>query len=140
MLRIGTWFHPGTVYTLSYNLYNSPNLTEKGKVMGTITVRLRVKIDDKKRYLMEGYRPPEQRFINSQQKKTHRITRGQVKVGNMWLLLHLAVLFFSLTRVVEAPHLLPLFMLFKCEWILLANMLLQVSHPNPWHCGHSFEY
>ena len=185
-IRIGTRFHPGTVYTLSYKLYDSPNLMEKGEVMGTITVRLRVEINDEKRYLMEGYRPPEQRFVNSQQKKTHRIARytvdgphdeevfemnlfrshinelltqkrymmyaiydasrslifwrGQVKVGNVWLPLHSAVLFFSLTHVVETPHLLPSFVLFGCGWILLANMLLRVSHPNPWHRGHSFAH
>ena len=48
LIRIGR-FHPGTIYTLLYNLYDSPNLTEKGEVMGTITVRLRVEINDEKR-------------------------------------------------------------------------------------------
>ena len=68
-------FNPGTLYTLSYNLYDSPNLVERGEIMGKITLRLRVEISDYKMYLLEGNKAPEQRFINSQQKKTLKIAK-----------------------------------------------------------------
>ena len=68
-------FHPGTLYTLSYNLYDSPNLVERGEIMGTITLRMRLEISDHKKYLLEGNKVPQQRFVNSQRKKPHKIAK-----------------------------------------------------------------
>ena len=177
-------FSPGTLYTLTYNLYESSNLTEKSFDMGTITLRLRIEIPDEKKYLLEGRKPPKKRWVNSQQWKSHRVAkycvdgphdeevfemalfrshinelltqkryvsyaisdgirsliywRGQVKVGNVWLPLHSAIVFYFSVQVVENPHLLPSFLCFGCGWLMLANMLNRASHPNPWHRGHSF--
>ena len=177
-------FSPGTMYTLTYNLYESSNLTDQGDDMGTITLRLRIEIPDEKKYLLEGRKPPEKRWVNSQQWKSHRVAkycvdgphdeevfemalfrshinevltqkryvtyaiydairsliywRGQVKVGKVWLPLHSAIVFYFSVHVVENPHLLPSFLCFGCGWIMLANMLHRVDHPNPWHRGHSF--
>lgn len=64
--------------------------------------------------------------------------RGQVKVGSVYLPLHSAIVFYFSTVVVENPHLIPSFILFGCGWIMIANMLQRVTHPNPWHRGHSF--
>lgn len=65
---------PGTLYTLSYNLYESSNLTEKGESSGTIILRLRVEYDEKK-YLMEGWKTPPVQWVNSQQWKSHRVAK-----------------------------------------------------------------
>jgi len=179
-------FYPGTLYTLTYNLHESSNLTEKGEDMGTITVRLRIELPDEKKYLMKGRDAPVRSFVNSQTFKSHRVAkycidgphdeevfemrlfrshineimtqkrymsyaisdamrsliywRGQVKFGNVWLPLHSAIVFYFSIHVVEKPHLLPSFILFGCAWIMIANMLQSVSHPNPWHRGHSFAH
>lgn len=177
-------FSPGTLYTLTYSLYKSSNLTEKGEDMGTITLRLRMEIPNEKKYLLEGWKAPETKWVNSQQWKSHRVAkyvvdgphdeevfemalfrsqinelltqkryisyaigdavrsliywRGQVKVGNVWLPLHSAVVFYCSIQVVENLQLLPSFMLFGCGWIMIANMLNRTAHPNPWTRGHSF--
>lgn len=68
-------FHPGTLYTLTYNLYESSNLTEKGEDEGSITVRLRVEIPDEKKYLLQGWKAPEKSWVNSQQWKSHRVAK-----------------------------------------------------------------
>mmetsp|Transcript_8253 Transcript_8253/g.17758 ORF Transcript_8253/g.17758 Transcript_8253/m.17758 type:complete len:1105 (-) Transcript_8253:213-3527(-) len=64
------------VYTLTYKLYPSSNLTERGDDQGNITIRLRLEIDDPRRYLLAGAVPVEgTAFICSQQWKTHRVTK-----------------------------------------------------------------
>ncbi|KAL9182512.1 hypothetical protein ACHAXT_013164 [Thalassiosira profunda] len=68
-------FSPSTLYTLTYKLYESSNLHEKGESMGTLTVRLRMEIGDEKKYLLEGWKAPEQNWINSQQWKSHRVAK-----------------------------------------------------------------
>ena len=68
-------FYPGTMYTLTYNLYESSNLAVRGEDFGTITVRLRIEISDEKKYLMMGRTPPENRWVNSQQWKSHRVAK-----------------------------------------------------------------
>ncbi|KAL7554718.1 hypothetical protein ACHAWF_018241 [Thalassiosira exigua] len=64
--------------------------------------------------------------------------RGQVKVGQVWLPLHSAAFYYFSVHVVENPRLLPSFVLFGFGWVMIANCLLRVSHPNPWHRGHRF--
>ena len=184
-IHLGRFSH-GVLHTLTYNLYDSPNLIERGEALGTITLRLRIEITNEKKYLLEGWKAPESTWVNSLQWKSHRVAkycvdgphdeevfemslfrshineilaqkrhatyvlsdavrslvfwRGQIKVGNVWLPLHSAIVFYFSIHVVENLHLLPSFVLFGCGWILIANMLYRVSHPNPWRCGHSFAY
>ena len=181
-------FFPGTLYTLTFKLFESSNLTEKGEDSGTITVRLRIEIPNEKKYLMEGWNAPSKSWVNSQQWKSHRVAkycvdgphdeevfemrlfrshinelltqktylsyaisdavrslvfwRGQVKVGNVWLPLHSAIVFYFSIHLVEKPQLFPSFFLFGCGWIMIANMLqnTSTSQPNPWHRGHSFAH
>lgn len=68
-------FHANTLYTLTYNLYESSNLRERGEDVGSITVRLRIEITNEKKYLMEGRKAPEHKWVNSQQWKTHRVAK-----------------------------------------------------------------
>jgi len=69
-------FFPDTLYTLTYNLYESSNLTEKGENLGSITIRLRLEIPNEKKYLTAGWKaPPERKWVNSQQWKSHRIAK-----------------------------------------------------------------
>lgn len=184
-IHLGRFSH-GVLHTLTYSLYDSPNLIERGEALGTITLRLRIEITNEKKYLLEGWKAPESKWVNSLQWKSHRVAkycvdgphdeevfemslfrshineilaqkrhatyvlsdsvrslvfwRGQIKVGNVWLPLHSAIVFYFSIHVVENLHLLPSFVLFGCGWILIANMLHRVSHPNPWRCGHSFAY
>eukprot|EP00956_Cyclotella_meneghiniana_P020727 scaffold36991_cov79-Cyclotella_meneghiniana.AAC.3 len=138
-----------TRYTLSYKLYETSNLTDRGEPAGIITLRLRLEYDEK-RYLKEGLTAPATRWVNSQQWKSHRVAKycvdgphdeeGQVKVGNAWLPLHSAIVFYFSVCLVERPQLLPSFFCFACGWIMIANMFQQENHPNPWKRGHSFSY
>jgi hypothetical protein len=178
-------FSPGMVYTLSYKLYETSNLTDRGDSTGIITLRLRVEYDEKM-YLLEGWNAPSPSHVNSQQWKTHRVCkfccdgphdeevfemsvfrsyineimtakrtltyvisdalnsiifwRGQVKVGNAWLPLHSAIVFYFSVCLVERPQLLPSYFCFAVGWILMANMFQRENHPNPWRRGHPFSY
>jgi hypothetical protein len=178
-------FSPGMLYTLSYKLYESSTLTDRGGDAGIITLRLRVEYDEKK-YLYDGWAAPSPQFVNSQQWKSHRVAkyccdgphddevfemrvfrshineimtakrtltyvvsdalnsiifwRGQVKVGNAWLPLHSAVVFYFSVCLVERPQLLPSYILFACGWIMMANMFKRDANPNPWRRGHPFSY
>ena len=178
-------FSPGMIYTLSYNLYESSTLTERGDSAGVITLRLRVEYNEKK-YLQKGWITPSSQYVNSQQWKSHRVCkfccdgphddevfemsvfrshineimtakrtityvisdalnsivfwRAQVKVGNAWLPLHSAVVFYFSICLVERPQFLPSYLCFMCGWILMANMFQRENHPNPWKRGHSFWY
>jgi hypothetical protein len=179
-------FSPGMIYTLSYKLFETSNLTDRGDATGIITLRLRVEYDEKM-YLYEGWKtPPTPRHVNSQQWKSHRVAkyccdgphddelfelsvfrshineimtakrtltycisdalnsiifwRAQVKVGNAWLPLHSAIVFYFSVCLVERPQLLPSYLCFAGGWVLIANMFAREHHPNPWQRGHPFSY
>ena len=68
-------FSFSTLYTLTYPLYESSNLVEKGENMGTITVRLRIEVPDEKKFLMEGRKTPQPNWVNSVQWKSHRVAK-----------------------------------------------------------------
>merc|ERR1719253_1647475 len=63
-------FSPGTLYTLTYKLFETINLTERGEDIGTITVRLRIEVPSEKKYLMKGWEAPKRSWVNSQQWKS----------------------------------------------------------------------
>ena len=179
-------FSPGMLYTLSYKLYETSNLTDRGEAAGIITLRLRLEYDEK-RYLLEGWKaPPSPRHVNSQQWKSHRVAkyccdgphddevfemnvfrshineimtakrtltyvisdalisilfwRAQVKLGNAWLPLHSAVVFYFSVCLVEMPQLFPSYICFAAGWVMIANMFQREHHPSPWKRGHSFGY
>ena len=56
----------GTLYTQTCHLYRSSNLSERGEDRGTITVRLRIEVPDEKKYLLEGWKAPKRKWVNSQ--------------------------------------------------------------------------
>ena len=178
---------PGMIYTLSYKLYETSNLTDRGgEDAGIITLRVRVEYDEK-RYLLEGMKAPSSpQHVNSNQWKSHRVAkfccdgphdeevfemsvfrshineimtakrtltyvisdalnsiifwRAQVKVGNAWLPLHSAIVFYFSVCLVEKPQLLPSYLCFAAGWIMMANMFQRENHPNPWRRGHPFSY
>ena len=66
--------------------------------------------------------------------------KGQVKVGNAWLPLHSAIVFYFSVCLVERPQLFPSFLCFAMGWVMIANMFQRENHPNPWKRGHSFSY
>ena len=67
---------PNTMYTLTYRLCESNNLIERGdEDLGTITVRLRIEVDDERRFLAAGRTAPQRQWVNSQQWKSHRVAK-----------------------------------------------------------------
>ena len=67
-------FTPGILYTLTYDLHDSPNLLEFGESVGKITVRLRVEYEEHK-MLMASLKPPRQSWVTSKRKKTHQVAK-----------------------------------------------------------------
>jgi hypothetical protein len=63
-----------TVYTLKYNIYTTARLSAR-KRKGTITIRLRLDIDDERQLLLSSLDPPSPMYVNSKRKKDFRVVR-----------------------------------------------------------------
>ena len=67
-------FAPNTVYTVTYKLYESARVTER-KNKGTITLRLRVEIDDPRKALLTCLVPPANQYVNVKKNKDYRLIK-----------------------------------------------------------------
>jgi hypothetical protein len=65
---------PSTEYTLKYNLYPSSNVTDRTK-NGSITIRLKIEINDEIAALMAGLGPRPKINVNVEKEKTFRVIR-----------------------------------------------------------------
>jgi len=64
-----------TVYLLKYNLCSSSNISEGREKQGTITIRLRIEINNLKAALLEGLKPRPTVYINVKKEKSFRVLR-----------------------------------------------------------------
>ncbi|GKY95229.1 hypothetical protein MPSEU_000485800 [Mayamaea pseudoterrestris] len=63
-----------TTYILTYNLYTSARMSQRKK-RGTVTLRLRLEIDDDRQLLLSSLDPPPQIRVNTKSWKDHHVVR-----------------------------------------------------------------
>lgn len=66
--------HKDTVYTLKYNMYTTARMSKR-KRMGTVTVRLRLEVDDERQFLLSSLEPPPHMYVNNKKWKDFRVIR-----------------------------------------------------------------
>lgn len=66
-----------TSYTLTYNLYTSAMMTDR-KRKGTVTIRIRLEIEDERNLLLKTLEPPPQMYVNVKSQKDFRVVRATV--------------------------------------------------------------
>jgi C2 domain len=63
-----------TVYTLKYNIYTTSQMSAR-KRKGTITIRLRLDIDNERQLLLSSLEPPTPMYVNSKKRRDFRVVR-----------------------------------------------------------------
>ena len=66
--------HKDTVYTLTYKLYTTARMSAR-KYMGSMTLRLRLEIDDDRQVLLSTLEPPPNMYVNVKTRKEFRVVR-----------------------------------------------------------------
>ena len=66
--------HRDTLYTMKYNLYTTARMSGR-KRKGSITIRLRIEIEDERRLLLSAIEPPPNMFVNTKTRKEFRVVR-----------------------------------------------------------------
>ena len=64
----------GTLYTLKYNLYTTALMSGR-KRKGSITLRLRIEIEDERKLLLSAIEPPPNMYVNAKTRKEFRVVR-----------------------------------------------------------------
>jgi hypothetical protein len=63
-----------TIYTMTYNIYTTASMSHRKK-QGTITLRLRLDIDDDRRFLLSSLETPPQIQVNTKNRKDFYVVR-----------------------------------------------------------------
>lgn len=66
-----------TTYTLSYNLSTTALMTDR-KRKGTVTIRIRLEIEDERKLLLAALEPPPQMYVNVKSQKEFKVVRATV--------------------------------------------------------------
>ena len=61
-----------TTYMLKYNIFNTARMSDR-KSNGTITVRLRIEIDDERKLLLSNLEPPPEMYVNVKKRKDYKV-------------------------------------------------------------------
>lgn len=68
---------PDTVYDLKYGLYTTAKMTGRKK-NGSISIRLRLEIEDERSLVMAALEPPPQMYVNVKTRKEFRTVRATI--------------------------------------------------------------
>jgi len=63
-----------TIYTLKYNIYDTARMNQR-KRRGSITLRLRLEIEDDRKLLLSNLEPPPQVYVNVKTRRDFRVIR-----------------------------------------------------------------
>jgi hypothetical protein len=63
-----------TLYTLKYNIFTTARMADR-KRRGSITVRLRLEIEDDRKLLLSNLEPPPDMYVNVKKRKDFRVVR-----------------------------------------------------------------
>lgn len=63
-----------TVYTLKYNLYTTAQRSDR-ESKGSITIRVRLEIEDERKLLLSAIEPPPRMYVNVKTRKEFRVVR-----------------------------------------------------------------
>lgn len=63
-----------TLYTLKYNIYTTARMSQRKK-KGTITLRLRLEVENDRKLLLSTLEPPPQMYVNVKTRKEFRVVR-----------------------------------------------------------------
>jgi len=77
-----TNFIPGMVYTMKYNLYPTAKCNPRENKYGSITIRMRMELENERTLLLSNFRYPESVYVNSETKKDFRVMHQTVH-GNV---------------------------------------------------------
>jgi C2 domain len=64
--------HRDTTYLLKYNIYPTARMTER-KEMGSITVRIRLEVEDERKLLLSTLEPPPPMYVNVKKRRDFRV-------------------------------------------------------------------
>jgi hypothetical protein len=76
-----TNFIPNMIYTLKYNLYPSAKCNPRENKFGSITIRLRMELENERALLLSNFRFPESVYVNSETQKDFRVMHQTVHGG-----------------------------------------------------------
>jgi hypothetical protein len=71
-------FRKDTIYTMKYHIYSTAMMSER-KARGSITVRLRLDIQDERLLLLTSLEPPPRCYVNTKKRKDFRVVRYTCK-------------------------------------------------------------
>jgi hypothetical protein len=66
--------HRDTTYLLKYNIYPTARMTER-KDMGSVTIRLRLDIEDERKLLLATLEPPPVMYVNVKKRRDFRVVQ-----------------------------------------------------------------
>lgn len=69
-----TNLHKDTIYTLHYDIFKSSQMSSR-KAKGSITLRIRLEIDDERKLLLACLEPPPDVYVNVKSRKDFRVVR-----------------------------------------------------------------
>lgn len=69
-----TNLHKDTIYTLQYDIFKSSQMSSR-KAKGSITLRIRLEIDDERKLLLACLEPPPDIYVNVKTRKEFRVVR-----------------------------------------------------------------
>jgi C2 domain len=69
-----TNLHKDTIYTLQYDIFKSSQMSTR-KAKGSITLRIRMEIDDERKLLLACLEPPPDVYVNVKTRKEFRVVR-----------------------------------------------------------------
>ena len=73
-----TNFIPNMIYTMKYNIHPTAKCNPREKKCGSITIRVRMELENERTLLLSNFRYPESVYVNSETKKDYKVMHQTV--------------------------------------------------------------